>query len=241
MLECTKSRWFLAACYFSLAGTFRSNGILLSGFIIWGLLVDPFLTRKQVSHLTSHLSSFSPAVQLAIRSVPYTTLLTVITFIPFVTYQYMAYRAFCLDTETPATWCSNFPPAIYTHVQAKYWNVGFLRYWTLSQLPNFILAAPVIMLLSYFSLRHITQHLLSKWKPTSITPHAIHALILTATLVFASHTQIILRLAASMPFTYWSAAWLLVERPGWGKWWVGWSVIWGSVSLVLWATFLPPA
>jgi len=61
-----------------------------------------------------------------------------------------------------------------------------------------------------------------------------------------------------MPVTYWAGAWLVVEFRGqdysssgnvdaekkgwrWGRWWVGWSFVWGMISLVLWAAFLPPA
>jgi phosphatidylinositol glycan class V len=48
MLYCAESRYSAAAVAFTLAATFRSNGFLLSGFIIWGLLVQPFLQRKPV-------------------------------------------------------------------------------------------------------------------------------------------------------------------------------------------------
>jgi phosphatidylinositol glycan class V len=64
---------------------------------------------------------------------------------------------------------------------------------------------------------------------------------MSATLLFASHTQIVLRLAASMPIIYWAAAWLLLEHPKWGRAWVTWSVLWGAVSILLWGAFLPPA
>jgi GPI mannosyltransferase 2 len=191
-------------------------------------------------------------MKVLVWRIPYTILLVVITLIPFIYHQYSAYRVFCYNSSIPSPWCTKFPPFIYTYVQSKYWNVGFLQYWTLSQLPNFVLAAPVLLLLLSSSIHHIRQTVTrylsgqkqSQYSPfssPSLIPHAIHAFILTTTLLFASHTQIILRLAGSMPFTYWSAAWLLFERPAWGKWWVGWSVIWGSVSLVLWAVFLPPA
>ena len=167
-------------------------------------------------------------------------------------HQHSGYRVFCEDAIVPAPWCSNLTPSIYTHVQSEYWNVGFLRYWTFQQFPNFLLATPVVTLLSYYStysVRSFAIRLFDKassrdlfpFESPSLAPHGIHAFVFTLILLFASHTQIILRFAASLPFTYWSAARLLVEHPRWGQWWVGWSIVWGAVSVVLWSTFLPPA
>ncbi|KAJ7251752.1 GPI mannosyltransferase 2 [Mycena haematopus] len=138
-------------------------------------------------------------------------------------------------------------PLIYSYVQARYWNSGFLRYWTLQQFPNFVIAAPPLLAISTFSVHHLRHWLRSPADPgraflsASIAPHAIHALFMSATLLFASHTQIVLRLAASMPITYWAAAWLLLEHPGWGRAWVTWSLLWGALSILLWGAFLPPA
>ncbi|THH29853.1 hypothetical protein EUX98_g4326 [Antrodiella citrinella] len=246
MLYCARSQWLWAACSFTLAGTFRSNGFMLSGFIIWGLLVEPTLNRKQVSF--NHIAEC--------------LLYTTATFVPFISHQYAAYTAFCTSVDSPAPWCSHFPPFIYTYVQVKYWNVGFLKYWTPGQIPNFLMCAPILVLLLWFTTTHIQKSTIprlllfltsssatSQVKPpssspflsSSIAPYAIHALLLTLIYIFASHTQIILRQAAAMPTTYWAAAYLLMENPTLGRWWVGWSVVWGAVSIVLWTTFLPPA
>jgi len=253
MLACTKSQWALATVYFCLAGAFRSNGVLLSGFILWGILVEPFVRERTVSlSPIAYLHLCLLSLKLPIKCVPYALFLALLTFSPMIFHQYTGYRVFCRETDTPALWCSNSPPSIYTYVQSKYWNVGFLRYWTLQQSPNFLLGAPVLVLLSYYStqsVRSFANRLVGKPQPRSLSPfesqslapHGIHAFVFTSILLFASHTQIILRFAASLPFTYWSAARLLVEHPRLGRWWVGWSVVWGAVSLVLWSTFLPPA
>ncbi|KAJ6558584.1 glycosyltransferase family 76 protein [Mycena vulgaris] len=231
MLYCATSRYFAAAIAFTLAAAFRSNGFLLSGFIVWGLLVQPYLQRKPL-----FLSSVLTCIVLS--ALPLT---------PFIAHNYAAYVAFCTGPEPPAAWCARRLPLIYSHVQDRYWNIGFLRYWTLQQLPNFVIAAPPLLAISAFSVHHLRNWIKSPaatghaFLSASIAPHAIHALIMCGILLFASHTQIVLRLAASMPITYWAAAWLLLEHPKWGRAWVAWSVVWGAFSVLLWGAFLPPA
>lgn len=182
-------------------------------------------------------------------------------FAPFIYHHFTAYLAFCLTPDvSPPDWCSRTIPSIYGHVQAKYWNVGLFKYWTLQQLPNFILPAPVLLLLfsfSYWYLRNL--HLdwcAAEGRPSSassssgspfltlkLIPHVIHTCFMGVTLLVASHTQIALRLAASMPTIYWAAAWLHYHQPthNLARLWVWWSFLWGGISIVLWVAFLPPA
>ncbi|KAJ7497142.1 glycosyltransferase family 76 protein [Mycena latifolia] len=233
MLYCATERYFPAALAFTAAAAFRSNGFLLSGFIVWGLLVQPFLQRRPVS----------------LRAVLACVALSAMPLTPFVAHNYAAYLAFCAGPAPPAAWCARPLPLIYYYVQERYWNQGFLRYWTLQQLPNFLIAAPPLLAISAFSIHHLRHWLTSRtaaaphraFLDPSIAPHAIYALAMCAILLFASHTQIVLRLAASMPITYWAAAWLLLEHPKWGRAWVTWSVLWGTLSVLLWGAFLPPA
>ena len=61
--------------------------------------------------------------------------------------EYGVRRSLKLPSSLPASeWCHGRMPMPYGYVQDKYWNVGFLRYFELRQIPNFILAAPVICL-----------------------------------------------------------------------------------------------
>ena len=174
---------------------------------------------------------------------------------PFIGHQYLAYLSFCSRsiTEPVPQWCSQTLPFIYSHVQSKYWNVGFLRYWTINQLPNFILAAPTLSLIFAYSFHHLRKMLPElgfsnnsstpsrSFRSSTIDPHAIHATILCFILLVASHTQIVLRQAGSIPLTYWAAAWLVSEHRTLGRLWVTWSLLWSLISIVLWCAFLPPA
>ncbi|THG22747.1 hypothetical protein TEA_022742 [Camellia sinensis var. sinensis] len=43
-------------------------------------------------------------------------------------------------------WCKARVPLLYNYIQSHYWGVGFLRYFQLKQLPNFLLASPILSL-----------------------------------------------------------------------------------------------
>ena len=234
---------------------FRSNGIFLAGFIIWGLLGHPLLNRQTVRlSLVPYILqtyTYQPHPRMLLKSLALIT----IVLSPFLGHQYLAYLSFCSRsiTEPVPQWCSQTLPFIYSYVQSKYWNVGFLRYWTINQLPNFILAAPTLLLIFAYCFHHLRKMLLElgfsnkpslpsqSFRSPSIDPHAIHATILCFILLVASHTQIVLRQAGSIPLTYWAAAWLVSEHHTLGRLWVTWSVLWCLMSIVLWSTFLPPA
>lgn len=141
----------------------------------------------------------------------------------------------------------------------------------MQQIPNFLLAAPVIALsfaASYSFYTHNPRAVISStlpFLPNSLLPAAnlkakvaaspflspaltpfvhLHSALLVL-LVFASHTQIILRLCSSDPVVWWYAAHLCSSGNGkervWGRRWVKYCVMWGTVACALWAGFLPPA
>ncbi len=283
MLYSARRQWVFGAFLFTVAAAARSNGIFLSGFILYGLVVEPFFEDRKVRRRRAFLPQpftliFAVGPQIYFGRTILSIALSAMVLSPFLYLQYGAYRVFCSGNSKHPPWCGAFPPSIYTYVQSKYWNGGLLRYWTPQQLPNFLLGAPPLALFFAYTLYYLRsafvprlQALVSSPTPNprssldkseesgddagarrsartlspflrpSLAPHVVHTLVMALLLLFASHTQIVLRVAASMPCIYWAAAWLLVERPGLGKWWVGWSVVWGAVSCVLWAAFLPPA
>jgi phosphatidylinositol glycan class V len=184
-------------------------------------------------------------------------------------HQTSGYVTFCRSPDTPS-WCKGRLPSIYSEVQAKYWGVGPFKYWEVAQLPNFFLAAPSFALIIWGVSTHMRRkgikvlteifdelNFWSMWSidkvshaddgqiagflNEGITPYAIHALILCFLLLVNSHVQIVLRLSSSLPFTYWAAAQLWIEKPSLARWWTGWTVIWGLISLTTWGLFLPPA
>ena len=78
----------------------------------------------------------------------------------------------------------------------------------------------------------------------------LHHLLMTVLLVTSSHTQIALRVISGDPVVWWNVTamafdWSPSQRTRsmtiTGKLWVWWTVIWGGVSLVLWAGHYPPA
>jgi GPI mannosyltransferase 2 len=236
MLACARVDYGRASLYFATAAAFRSNGVLLALYVPWSLLIDPLLLYSRL-----------PRPSVALRACFYALL----PLLPSLIHQLNAYRVFCLaTTSTTATnpslppWCNNLIPSIYTHVQRTYWRIGFLSYWTPAQLPNIALALPLLLPLLFYSVSHISSLISGKsggLRPMTTTAHAVHATVFGVTLLTNAHTQIALRLLSALPSTYWSVATLLIERPRWGKAYVFWAMLWGAASIILWATFLPPA
>lgn len=148
-------------------------------------------------------------------------------------------------------------------------NVGLFRYWTLSNLPLFLLAIPMLSLLVYSSVTtlwighappvhgHAVPHTGdtpdSKHKPlvTCDLPElALPQLVLALAAATSFHVQIINRVASGYPIWYLTvAAWLVDERAGhqgnartgFGQWAVRAMIMYSMIQGMLFANFLPPA
>ncbi|WCJ41545.1 GPI mannosyltransferase 2 [Euphorbia peplus] len=136
----------IAVLWFALSGCARSNGVLNAGYLgfqmIHKVYNDVFL-RKRAS--------------LAVQTIIVGALRCICTFLPFIAFQAYAYCNIChgpsLDDIRP--WCKYKIPMLYNYIQSHYWGVGFLRYFQFKQLPNFLLASPVLSLAVCSIVHHI--------------------------------------------------------------------------------------
>lgn len=119
----------------------RSNGILNIGFVIHQMMW--LYASKQLSWLK--------ALKL--------TSMIIIGVLPLFIFQsYVAYE-FCNYLPGDPVWCQLYQDGTvkssmpYTWIQKNHWENGFLRYWQLRKLPNFLLFAPC----AYFSIIYLFQ------------------------------------------------------------------------------------
>ena len=149
LLFLEKSYGWSAAVSFAMAAATRSNGILLCGFLAFKWLLNLSDAYKRSESIYRYLA-------FVVQTFMVCVLQCATVLLPFAAYQYYAYTLYCpasfansLSHPPPVQWCdwdSILPPLHYSHVQSYYWNVGFLRYFQLKQIPNFLLATPMILL-----------------------------------------------------------------------------------------------
>lgn len=215
------NRFLLSLILFFMSALTRSNGVLNSGYLIY-FIVRLYLVKRSLK-LTFHLALIG-LIFKAIFSVLF-------VFSAFISYQYYIYVRFCTSSfenqQVPFTfvkyakeneynlitntsdieWCSHSIPSSYSHIQSAYWNVGFLKYWQIKQIPNFLLASPLVFL-AFLSLKSFLGSveseklynlfgLFSKEKNFKtfqqnfkIFPFAVHLVALLVSSIFFMHVQV---------------------------------------------------
>jgi hypothetical protein len=98
---------------------------------------------------------------------------------------------------------------MYSALQRKHWNVGFLTQYHWRQIPNFLLALPVLFLATFTLFRYLSFSLtapnLHHRLPLllSLFPYALHLMALLSVLCLSAHIQISTRvLLSSSPLLY---------------------------------------
>ncbi|OCL02726.1 glycosyltransferase family 76 protein [Glonium stellatum] len=154
-----------SGCCFAMATSLRSNG-LLSGLIF----------AYDVATLLPSLLGFRLDL-IGFRRLLATVIAGLLTAIGFLGPQWLAYEEFCgvaMSNGHVRPWCTKLFPSIYSWVQVHYWDLGFLRYWTLSNVPLFLIAAPMLWLLVQSSFTALTDQLqaqiLSTPSPSTSSP-----------------------------------------------------------------------
>jgi len=131
-----------------------------------------------------------------------------------------------------------------------YRDVGFLRYWTISQLPNFVIASPFIILSASSVVHHVrTRHSYHNFLSNPLTPHVLALTAMAFLLLTSMHVQIATRVLTAFPALYWYVAEKISEdiQGVWAerkRYWesgVRAILVFGCVGAVLYSAFLPPA
>ncbi|KAJ4824739.1 hypothetical protein Tsubulata_014998 [Turnera subulata] len=127
----------VAVLCFALSASARSNGVLNAGYFCF-----------QTMHLAYDAVFVKRHACLAARVLIVGALRCVCTFLPFVAFQAYGYYNIChgRSPDKMSPWCKGKVPLLYNYIQSHYWGVGFLRYFQLKQLPNFMLASPILSL-----------------------------------------------------------------------------------------------
>ncbi|XP_057449100.1 uncharacterized protein LOC130740483 [Lotus japonicus] len=126
-----------AVLLLALSGCARSNGVLNAGYLCF-----------QTMHRAYHAIFQKKRVALALQIVTVGALRSACIFAPFIAFQAYGYYNMCVghSPDEIRPWCKARVPLLYNYIQSRYWNVGFLRYFQLKQLPNFLLASPMLSL-----------------------------------------------------------------------------------------------
>ena len=236
----------------SLSTLVRSNGLINIGFPVYNWLQN--MVNTTIPNFSSEYKYYcsikSMMFNLRHVYISFCQIMTVIilSLVPFCLFQVYSYSKFCTPesnkTDLPSyvvqyaiennlelpgngrmLWCDSVIPMAYSYIQEKYWNVGFLRYYQIKQIPNFILAFPILYVMMKFNFKFLKEHkseltslsLLKKDDenkktvksnyPSKMFPFVIHGLILSWCCIFIVHIQVSTRLISSAsPLLYWFCA-----------------------------------
>lgn len=260
MLKCTENETLRFANIDILSGLpagfsmiARSNGSVNVGFIFYTSfknVIERTLPEIVYKYRTLKRRIILPFLLLPLLTSSVALFLSVIiALLPFLLVQTYNYFKYCIPSEhhlpeflinpefilpgsADSPWCNYTLPISYSYIQTHYWDVGMFNYYKLKQIPNFILAFPILFLILYHSMSYVANNLrlclrlglkynifgysnkvpyrtkqYSKGfganDPTMFV-YVVHILFLTIFCVVFVHIQVSTRLLASAsPVLYW--------------------------------------
>ena len=144
--------WVTSTVMWMLASYTRSNGTFSS---IWWMLIG---ISQCCLYLTNQNSNTPESFSKCRKSLVSCCLFALGVVIPVLYHDRRGYNFHCNATDSMTqqtnpmpSWCDHGSHgglgfSMYALVQRKHWNVGLFRYYELKQIPNFILAFPVLAL-----------------------------------------------------------------------------------------------
>ena len=236
-----KKRFLNASAIICLSIVTRSNGILNLVFLIYFFLkknastpISQFFKEPASILVLFHPNRFLQSLTGCLKFILPLCFYLSAPVAVFALHIFCVYEYFChsnhVVTSSYSHWCHKSIPSSYSYVQSKYWNVGFLKYYDTKQIPNFLLAFPVIIIVmlglrkflslhdSYLTFKLLGFKEMPKPKEKFLNAPAMfvylmHCLFLTSLGLVGFHVQILTRmLFSSCPFLYWTIAAVLFDK-----------------------------
>lgn len=146
----------------------RSNGLINIGFVVYFGLKKMFAQNSILPFITYFLKVMSMLIIIAFHY----GLMQVYNYYLFCLPKNFSFPDIIKDfsvandlvlagnrtNDDISPWCSGNFPIAYSYIQDKYWNVGFLRYYEFKQIPNFLLAAPLVTIILVNSAKYFAQN-----------------------------------------------------------------------------------
>jgi GPI mannosyltransferase 2 len=214
-----------AAVWFSLGSLCRGNGVLNAGFFCYDILL------LLIVHCRSIFQSLC--------AIAYSVVLILISVSGFMMFQVYGYLEYCQDGARP--WCNRPIPMIYSFVQEHYWNNGLFRYYQLKQLPNFLLATPMIIISVMGLIEYTRRSSASPYHNIKFVPTMVLWGVMLVTCVLTMHVQVITRFMSSMPAMFWYVSQLFLDRPDIRPLLIRYFILYSLGTCVSFALFYPPA
>jgi phosphatidylinositol glycan class V len=220
MLAVLRRRRAVAVVAFAAAAALRSNGLLYGGFFLW-----PHALRVWMRQPTQW------------RALALDLLCVACVLAPMAGVEWYGRALYCSagGQSELRPYCATWRPAFYSFIQAHYWNQGLFAYWTVQQLPNFALAAPMAALCAVACATAMRRrHFL-------LQAHAPHVLLLglmLAVAVCGTHVQTLTRFVSASPVIYWYAGRQMVDGTR-RQWILAYFASYTIAGSVLFASFYP--
>lgn len=253
-----------AGLIFAMSTLIRSNGLLWGIFYAYDVILNVKILYHSYKNRYSRKVVVPSIVSFTINMMQGGFLVTV----AFAVSQILAYWMYCPQAE----WCTArngsghgiVLPMIYPYIQSKYWNIGFLKYWTPNNIPNFLFALPTLILMTlscwYFlrTPKYIDVKIddsdpdeianvnkVSEFATYSMTPYILISGVMMFSALFVWHVQTITRIASCIPIIYWFGAEMItssdLKQVKIGKAIVQYFFVWIIIQGIFYASFLPPA